>query len=379
MNKTIVISAINFFQGGPLRILMHCLEELSSSRYYSFDIYILVHRKSLFEGKNYPDNFFFKEYPNSRKSYIYRLYYEYIFFGIQSSKIDVRLWLSLHDITPRNIKADVKAVYCHNPTPFYKKSVKDILYLNLFMFTWLYKYFYRINIHTNNFVIVQQQWIKQEFMSMFNIDSKKIIVAKPIENLSNAAPYKKSIIQQKENNKKLFFYPTFPRPFKNIEIIVDAVSILSDKYENKFEVIITINGKENLYSKRIVKYNNGNKHIKFIGQQDMDQVYEYYSKCDCLIFPSKLETWGLPISEFKQFCKPMFIPNLPYASETVSNYQFPKFFDPNNASSLAKLMALLIDNNLHNFDKNEIYYQEEGNVTTNWEELFDKLLEKTDV
>ena len=34
---------------------------------------------------------------------------------------------------------------------------------------------------------------------------------------------------------------------------------------------------------------------------------------DFLIFPSLLETWGLPISEFEQTNKKMILANLPYA------------------------------------------------------------------
>ena len=54
-------------------------------------------------------------------------------------------------------------------------------------------------------------------------------------------------------------------------------------------------------------------------------MYEKYNKIDCLIFPSKLETWGLPISEFMAFDKPMLIADLPYAHETAAGAKYVAF------------------------------------------------------
>ena len=63
-----------------------------------------------------------------------------------------------------------------------------------------------------------------------------------------------------------------------------------------------------------------------------------YDKCECLIFPSTLETWGLPISEFKPSRKKMILADLPYAHETANNAIETAFFEPYNAEQLAGLI-----------------------------------------
>ena len=110
--KTIVISAINYFEGGPLTILMDCLSELASPKYQAFQIIVLVHKISLFESKTYPKNIVFQEFPSARKSYFIRLFYEFIYFKRLTTRIgkasfqrkpsldNVYLWFSLHDISP---------------------------------------------------------------------------------------------------------------------------------------------------------------------------------------------------------------------------------------------------------------------------------------
>ena len=179
-------------------------------------------------------------------------------------------------------------------------------------------------------------------------------------------------LENKETSKKVFFFPTYPRPFKNIEVICEAMKLVSEKKYQNVNVIITIDGSENKYSKTIVKMYQHINGIKFIGLIKREEVYEYYSQCDGLIFPSKLETWGLPISEFKQFKKPMFVSNLPYAKETVGNYELVSFFNPDNPVQLSELIINAIENKLV-FDKTYAIDYEQPFVN-GWDELFATLL-----
>jgi glycosyltransferase involved in cell wall biosynthesis len=68
------------------------------------------------------------------------------------------------------------------------------------------------------------------------------------------------------------------------------------------------------------------------------EVMRLYGEADCLIFPSKLETWGMPITEFKTTGKPILAANLPYAHETVANYDKAAFFDTEDVEELVQLM-----------------------------------------
>ena len=38
----------------------------------------------------------------------------------------------------------------------------------------------------------------------------------------------------------------------------------------------------------------------------------------------------MPLSEYKSFDKPIFVADLPYAHETIGNYNKVKFIDPNS-------------------------------------------------
>jgi glycosyltransferase involved in cell wall biosynthesis len=356
----IVISAVNLRSGGTLSILQDCLSFLQDSYLDKYQVIALVYDKKLLHGV---EGIEFIEYAKPVRSYINRLFYEYVYFNKLSKKLKPYLWFSLHDMTP-TVKAEVQAVYCHNPSLFYRLKFKQAIQDPKFaLFNLFYKYLYKINIKKNDYVIVQQDWIRRIFKRWYEISS--VVVAYPDIQL---AP----IESQNSKESYRFFFPTLPRFFKNIDIIIDAVKLLNKREAQKFEVVITINGQENRYARRIVDSAVDMPNIKFVGRISRDEVFSFYGKSDCLIFPSKLETWGLPITEFKQTKKPMLIADLPYANETVGNYEKVNFFHPDDANELADLMQeVMSDQPL--FSGNKARKVREP-FTQSWAELFKLLL-----
>lgn len=360
--KIIVVSGINMTDTGKLSILNDCLECLSIHYSSDYEIVALIPNISLANFKNVK----YKFYPISKKSWLFRLYYEYVYFYFLSKNLNPYLWLSLHDITP-NAVAFKKAVYCHNPSPFYTVPLDHVFYdFKFTLFSYFYKYLYSINLKKNNFVVVQQHWLKRAFEKIYKINT--VIVSYPVRAVNNAEHFENMVDNQQVFK---FVYPSAPRIFKNFEIICEATHILGGKQLN-FEVYLTIDGSENAYTRDIYKKYSSLPNIKFIGLQTRDQVTNLYAESNCLIFPSKLETWGLPISEYKNFGKPMIVADLPYARETVGNYSMSCFFNPNDAFQLSQLMEMSIlrasSFSDHTNDKAFTPHAE------NWEELFKILI-----
>jgi len=360
----IVVSAINLRSGGTLSIIKDCLSFLDKNFADTFDMIALVHKADAFKDI---ENIRFIEYPKSIDFYLLRLYYEYYYFYFLSKKIKPYLWLSLHDMSPI-VCADVQAVYCHNPSPFYKITFKEVVLDPVFgLFNLFYKWVYKINIKNNDYVIVQQKWMKERFLKNYGIDKEKIIVAHPDVKI------KKTKLSLEKSDKKRFIYPTYPRVFKNIEIICEAVNIINnERIKEEYEIIITIDGSENRYSQWLFSKFKNIDNIRFIGLQSRQQIFLLYELVDCLLFPSKLETWGMPISEFKNFNKPIIAADLEYSHETIGKYDKVSFFEVHNVEKLAKLMKYIIIGN-NNYDGN-MYDNPMPPFVKNWKELFDLLI-----
>lgn len=366
--KTIVVSAVNLRKGGTLTILRDCLSYLSHMNNASnYRIIAIVHNKELAQY----DNVEYIEIPWAVRSWFLRIWCEYItMFFISKRLKNIDLWLSLHDTTP-NVIAKRRAVYCHNPFPFYQWRWRD-LFINyrITCFAWFSKYIYRINIHKNRWVLVQQQWIRQSFIKLFRLDARRVVVTLPSQ--------KNSIIPKKHEVKidtpYYFIFPSYADIHKNFDLLCTASAHLEKELgKGVFKVILTIAGHENKYARQLKQRWEKCSSIEFAGFMSRDDLYKYYEQAHCLIFPSKVETWGLPISEFGVFNKPMLLADLPYAHETSAGCSQVSFFPSDNAIALKDLMKRLIQGDrsmLSPNPKREIPQP----TTQNWQELFELLM-----
>lgn len=364
--KIVIISAVSFNSGGPLAILHGCLSYLDESDLHNkYRIIAIVSDKELFSYKNIE----YIEIPKVQGRWLYRLYLENVYFYFLSKKMRPYLWFSLQ-ITP-NVCAERRVVYMHNPTPFYKWKIIDLFRgYKYVMYALFYKYIYRLNIRRNNIIVVQQEWLRQAFSRMFNIPYERFVVAYPLKNQNisfntNGSSSSNKICQ--------FFFPAVPRPFKNFEVICAAVDVLKKRGVDNYRVVLTIDGTENSYSKYVYRKYRHLKNIIWTGLLPQEKVFSYYRESTCLIFPSKLETWGLPISEFSAYNKPMLVADLPYAHETASGASLVYFFSPDNALELASQMENIVNDDLSILKAVPLVEKKEP-FTCSWNELFDYLL-----
>lgn len=330
----IVISATRFFQGGTLVIVNECLKFLSTQYCSTHHIKALVYKKGLYDDIPGVD---WVEFPNSRKSFFNRLSDEYIRFNRLSKKWRPILWLSLQDSTPR-VKADIKAVYYHNPLLLKPKGLKLWKYQpRLAVLRLLYKYIYTKGIDTNDFVITQQPAIAAYLLKTYHLSKDKVWVFPPVDYLIEKKTLERDTLIPPDK-PYTFIFPATAFYYKNHALIIEACGLLSE-INLDFKVLLTIDGSENNYVQNLVS--RAKEHfpqIEFLGFMSREKLFTYYQAADCMIFPSFLESWGLPLTEFAGFDKPILCADLPYGKSTLAGYKKAAFFDPVNALTLAAKM-----------------------------------------
>ena len=368
--KTIVISAVNLRVGGTLTILRDCLSYLSSlAAAGDYEVVALVYKRELADYAHI--RYIETQWP--KKSWVNRLWYEYISLKDISKAIGpVHLWLSLHDTTP-NVVAEKRAVYCHNPYPFYDWKWQEwFLSPKIVLFALCSEFIYRKNIRKNDFVIVQQQWLKDAFKQLFKLPQDKIVVALPDAPKWTARP---ADHLRSHGQDYVFVYAASPNSHKNFECICKAADILKAEGLYQFKVYLTVSGTENTYAEWLYKrWGKSNAVLEFIGFQDRQTLFVYYDEADCLLFPSRVETWGLPITEFAALEKPMLLADLPYTHETAAGAGQVAFFDPAAPEELAAKMKRLIQGDT-TFLQALPLKQVEPPVVRSWAALFDILLQ----
>jgi glycosyltransferase involved in cell wall biosynthesis len=331
--QTVAVSATNLFLGGPLTVGRELVRALrSSERFARGDLRVIVfcHRRDLYAGIPAHPNLEWIEKPHVRRNWLVRIFYEYVWFRLWSRRRDIDLWISLQDVTP-NVRAAHRAVYCHNPAPFHRGPHRWLLDPRFEVFRLVYGLFYRINLAKNDYAIVQQQWMRDELARRYGRPTSKTIVAHPVHS-SDAAP---QTPQRVPNAPLRLLYPVFPRSAKNHELLIDAMRQLRDL---PIELTLTFTGDETRYARMIRRRADDAGNIRFTGFLSQTELQREYERTDALVFASTLETWGLPLSEFRRFGKPIFAADLPYARETLAGYPLSIFFDPNSAAALAQLL-----------------------------------------
>jgi len=365
----IVLSGVNLVEGGTLQVFKDCITAFSKRN--GFSIICLVHSRLLFNDMIF-DNIEYIEFPDIKKSWLSRLKFEYFTCKKISQEIMPDIWLSMHDITPR---IDVRNlfVYCHNPAPFYHLTYMDFKFnKRVFLFTLFYKYLYKINIKKNKAVIVQQSWIGEYFNN--KLKARKILIAKPVEP-SNEIENVNFIC----DGSLRLFYPALSRTFKNFELLLDSLSYLKlNKFDihKKIKLVLTIDEKTNPYSEYLVKKYSHLENVDFLGVLSRDEVDAQYQKCDVVVFPSKLETWGLPISEAKAHHKPIILADLPYAYETLGNYSAACFVNPDDYIALSKLLVSMLSKKsvFHS-----VTFKDSPDICFSWESLVDSIVMNSDI
>lgn len=361
--KNVVISAVNIRQGGTLTVLRDCLRFLSGRP--DLHVTALVHKRELcdFPGIDYI------EIPWSIDGWGKRLKCEYVTMkGISEELQPVDLWLSLHDTTP-NVLAKRQAVYCQTSFPFLKIRLRDFLMnKKIPLFALFTKYAYRKNVHRNDYLIVQQDWLREGLSRMLHVDRKKFIVAPP--RFSNPAFEDTSAFEP----VPVFLYPAIADCHKNFEDLCKAAEKLEKKLGvNAFKVVLTIDGSENRYAAWLRKNWGHVSSIDFHGYMSKEDLYAHYGKAACLVFPSRVETWGLPISEFKPSGKPMILADLPYARESAAGAQAVSFYEISDIDGLVRQMRLVISRKISNFVR-IIPSKPEAPFAPDWESVFSLLL-----
>ena len=366
--QKIVISGANITSGGPLTIFNDTLKQVSEID--SVQVIAIVSDKQFFHTSH---NIHFIEIPYYKKIILLKFFFEYVYYYFLSKTIKPTVWISLHDFTP-NFITQTLYTYFHNASLFFSPKPADYIFsLRSIFQKFYYNYFFGFFLHQNTALIVQQNWLGENIHKKYHLPVDQIIIFRPhaTDSVEPEFPNNKKV-DLIERKKIILFYPTTAYSYKNIEAIGDALKIISEKgLCDKVEIRLTISGNETLYAK-YVKHRYKNLPITWLGKLTRAEVENEYLNASALIFPSRLESWGLPLSEFTKYKKPIIAIDLGYAKETLRDYPFTLFFNPEDINQLSKIIIDMIEDKAINFSKTTDHNYKTFRNVNSWAELLPK-------
>lgn len=210
-------------------------------------------------------------------------------------------------------------------------------------------------------LLVQKIWLKVFLGNsdhfIVQTEGMKLLLQRKFKQLSSVMvwPYSSFMFRIPTTldvvKKKMisFIYPASGGPHKNHHRLVDAWVILAEK--NIYpKLVLTLDPK--IFPDLCAYVDNAkNKYclnIDNIGFVDSDAIKNYYKESDALIYPSQLESFGIPIIEAASFQLPIIASELDYVRDL--GIPILESFDPESSISIARAVMRALGNSCAGID-----------------------------
>lgn len=283
-----------------------------------------------------------------KKSWLHRIWYDKVRVKQLIERYHIDFIFSMQNIPIVGTKCP-QVVYLHQSLQF--MPVKLSFFCNEEREYWIRKNIIcnimKRHLHEADYIIVQTKWMKEATGKWVNVRDEFIKIVTPKIDLRVTD----EIVEQ---DMPLFLYPAGAEIYKNHELIIEACKILSEK-NLSYKVFFTIDPEESHCSKRLYSMvQSAEINIEFVGKVDYNDILKLYKKT-ILLFPSYLESFGLPLLEAKYANATILCSNMPFSHEILDDYEKAHFFNADNAEQLADYMERCIEGKL---EKRQIEIQQ---------------------
>lgn len=339
--------------GGALSILDDFYKEVDNYNNKDINWYFILSKAELKEKENIK----VLNFPKIKKSWFHRIHFDYVETSklIKENKID--FIISLQNIIIPNTRTK-QIIYLHNSLPFADYRFRITEDAKLWIYQNVISRLIYNSVNKAYKVIVQTDWMKEKCSEIRGNSYKDdILVVKPKINKESIKEFK-----YKVDDKVKFFYPASSEKFKNHQVIIDACKLLKKDNIKNYEVIFTIKEDENEYVKRLQRQiKEENLPIRFIGVIDREKVMEYYSKC-ILVFPSYIETVGLPLLEARLSKCIIVSSDCSFSKDALKGYENSYKFKYDDCTELYRYMKNIILKKLNYIYKYDNFNQGENSI-----------------
>lgn len=304
---------------GAMTILNEFLFEFSKEKDNN---YIVVLSTPKYQNT---ENVVFLNFEWVKKSHLHRLYFDRIIVPKLIKQYKPDKVLSLQNNAFRTGKI-YQEVYFQNALPISEKKFGFSESRSLWVYQNIIGGIVRRSLKYANKIIVQADWIKKALEEKWNLQEDRIVVKRPNVLMNGSTT---------DYHPEALFYPANGSLYKNHITLLKALLPLWEKYDGP-ELRLT-GTKENL--PLICRETLGEKNypIKFLGRLTKEGMIEQYQST-ILVFPSYIETVGLPLLEAKCVGSSIIAADCAYAKEALDNYKESAFFSPFDVETLMELI-----------------------------------------
>ena len=328
--KMVFVNATSMTGGGALSILKQFLETLKQNG-DGLNVYVFCD----IEKKDYEGEHIHIINVNTNLKWRKRITWD--LWGMKrwsvQNNINPDVVFSLQNTGIGGFSNTPQIVYLHQSIPFSREIKWKInrAERKYWFYRYIYKFMLRFSIPAHANIVVQTDWVREAVLQDFHWPDAQLHKYRPCITKIDSAK-----IQPFDMGEKIIlFYPTSPPPFKNSNLLYRALAWIkeNDSLED-IHLVLTLES-DNETLKKLEEFRISEA-VKFIGSVTYEEVVRWYATSHALLFPSLIETFGLPLLEAQQFGIPIIAVDLPYAREACSNYAGVKFLPKDNPEAWGK-------------------------------------------
>lgn len=161
---------------------------------------------------------------------------------------------------------------------------------------------YRLFCERATIVCVASEWVKLDLIRQYDIPAQKIHVVPVASVLDHYAPLDEAQLTAIKNRyhlpERFIYYPAQTWPHKNHAVLFESLAILRDRRGLKIPLVLS--GTRNEHAPaldQLIRRWRVHDQVIWLGYVDASVVQALYHEAQMLVFPSRFEGWGLPISE----------------------------------------------------------------------------------
>lgn len=193
---------------------------------------------------------------------------------------------------------------------------------------WMERLWFRTRIRAGHQIIVQSLTMQRELKQALGFDSI-VLPFLPVAGSHSAVHVSSQVKKQFD-----FVYVSSAEPHKNHMALLDAWVLLA---KQGIHPSLALTVSESTASQVAQFIEQAKQHhglnIKNFGTLKQGEIHTLYQNSHALIFPSKLESYGLPLLEAQQLGMPILAPELDYVRDVVEPEQT---FNPDSPMSIAR-------------------------------------------
>lgn len=285
---------------------------------------------------------------------------------LKEKSINFDAVISLQNLGIRSLRHLPQFIYYHQPLPFfdYKWNPLKKQELMMMFYKHLYPYIVRHSIGQHTEMIVQLPSIKKGVIRRYGLDEKHVHVLFPdLEKIE----VDDIVAYEYEKGTTNFIFPATNAPYKGhlfLKEVMQRLWMLDERIAQLIRIHLTLSELEGERIRQNIADERVKRNFVFHGVVSHPKLLSMYKTSDGLLFPSVIETLGLPLIEAARFGRPIIACDLEYAHEVLGDYLGATFVPSRSIDNWAQAMIKIVQ-----AEKSYACLQQSQRST--WEDFFD--------